>query len=262
MVSGLDAQWQRRRRSIVSFGPPILLFGILLVVWEIAVRSLQVPTIILPRPSLIVAALADGLNRGTYFNDIYVTTIETIIGFAAGAVIGVVIGVAVAEIRSVERFVYPYVVSFQAIPKLAIAPIIIIWLGFGLGSKIAVVALVSFFPITVTTVQGLRAASSAQIEMLRSFGASHWQIMRMVRLPTAMPFLFAGLDVAAVTAVLGAVVAEWLGADAGLGSLILRQTYQLDVAGMFAVLIILSVMGIAAHFGVRVFERRVVFWEQ
>jgi len=242
--------------------PPVALLAALIVVWELAVTWFEIPAIILPKPSEIASALINGMSRGTLPPDVATTLVEIVLGFFIGVAVGGLLGVAVAEVPIVERLVYPYVVALHSIPVLAIAPIIVIWLGLGLASKIAVVVLITFFPLTVNTVQGLRAVSASQVEMLRSFGASRGQVMRMARLPSALPYIFAGLDVAAINAVIGAVVAEWLGATGGLGSRILRLTFQLDVAGMFAVLVILALLGMLAHRLVRAIERRVVFWHQ
>lgn len=245
-----------------SGGELLLVFIAVLVVWEAAVHYFAVSSLLLPPPSRIAAALGQGIERGFIINDLRVTATEVVVGFGIGALVGIVLGALVAEVKAVERFLYPYVVAFQAVPKLAIAPLVVIWLGFGISSKIAVVAMIVFFPIVVNTAEGLRSASPERIEMLRSFGASRWQIFRMVKVPSSLPFVFAGLNVAALLAVLGAVVAEWVGASAGLGNLILRLTYQLDTASMFGVLVVLSLMGLGAHFLVRIAQRRVVFWTE
>lgn len=253
--------WLRSRRLGDVLGL-ILVFIIFVAIWEAAVRTLEISKILLPAPSGVAKALVRGLVRGDLIDNARVTVWESVAGFVIGALIGISIGAVVAEVRAVEKFIYPYVVAFQAIPKMAIAPLVIIWLGFGISSKIAVVATVVFFPIAVNTVEGLKSADPAQIEMLRSFGANRWKIFWMIRVPISLPFVMAGLDVAAVLAVLGSVVAEWVGAQAGLGNMILKLTYNLDVAGMFAVLIILSIMGVAAHLLVRLVQIRVVFWQR
>lgn len=235
-------------------------FVIFVGLWQGVVQLFHVSPIIIPAPSAVAVALVHGVVYGAFWADIQTTVLETIFGFFIGSAVGIAIGMIVAEVPPVERLIYPYVVAFQAIPKLAIAPIIVIWLGFGIASKIAVVATIVFFPVAANTIEGLKSADPARVEMLSAFGANKWQIFRMLRLRSALPFLFAGLDVGVLLAVLGAVVAEWVGAKSGLGNLILKLTYTLDMGSMFAVLVILSLMGVLAHLIVQFFQRRVIFW--
>lgn len=241
---------------------PALSLVIVLGTWEAAVHVFGLSPLLLPPPSAIGPALWDGLVAGRWWDDIWVTTIETVLGFAIGAVIGLILGGLISEVELFRHVVYPYVVAIQSVPKLAIAPLLVIWLGFGLSSKVALVALVVLFPVAVNTAEGLQSTSAGRMEMLRLFGASRWQVFRMARVPTALPFIFAGFDVAAVLAVLGAVVAEWVGAKSGLGNLVLNLTYNLNVSAMFAVLTVMAVMGVAAHLVVQFIQRRVVFWRE
>jgi NitT/TauT family transport system permease protein len=159
-----------------------------------------------------------------------------------------------------ERLIYPYVVAFQTLPKVAIAPIMVIWFGYGLTSKIIITATISFFPLLANTIVGLRSAPKDQIDMLKACTASDWQIFRMARLPQALPYIFVGLDVAAVLSVIGAIVGEFVGAKAGLGYLILQMNFNFNMAGVFAILIILSLIGVGLHLLVVAVQRRVLFW--
>ncbi len=159
-----------------------------------------------------------------------------------------------------EKILYPYVVAFQTLPKVAIAPIIVIWFGFGLTSKIIITATIAFFPLLANTIVGLRSAPLDQIELMVAFTATRWQTFRMVRFPQALPFIFVGLDVAAVLSVIGAIVGEFVGSEAGLGYLILQMNFNFDMPGVFAVLIILSLMGIGLHLLVVWVQGHVVFW--
>ena len=143
---------------------------------------------------------------------------------------------------------------------MAIAPIIVIWFGYGVSSKIVITATIAFFPLLANTIVGLRAAPAEQIELMIAFTASRWQVFRLARLPQALPYIFVGLDVAIVLSVIGAIVGEFVGAQAGLGYLILQKNFNMDMAGVFAILIVLSAMGIGLHLLVNVIQRRVVFW--
>jgi len=189
-----------------------------------------------------------------------VTLTEIIAGFAAGSMLGIVLGILIGQSDFLERTLYPYIVAFQTVPKVAIAPIIVIWFGYGLSSKIIITAMIAFFPVIANTVVGLHSAPSDQIEMSRAYTATRWQIFRMVRFPQALPFIFVGLDVAAVLSVIGAIVGEFVGSKAGLGNLILEANFQFNVAQMFAILVILGVFGVAMSMVVRLVQGRLLFW--
>ena len=143
---------------------------------------------------------------------------------------------------------------------MAIAPIIVIWFGYGVSSKIVITATIAFFPLLANTIMGLRATPHDQIEMLMSYTASRWQVFTMIRLKQALPYIFVGLDVAIVLSVIGAIVGEFVGAKAGLGYLILQRNFSMDMAGVFAILVVLSLMGVGLHAAVRAIQKRVVFW--
>jgi NitT/TauT family transport system permease protein len=159
-----------------------------------------------------------------------------------------------------ERTLYPYIVAFQTLPKVAIAPIIVIWFGYGVTSKIVITATIAFFPLLANTIVGLRAVPQEQVELMVAFTASRWQVFWKARIPQALPYIFVGLDVAIVLSVIGAIVGEFVGAQAGLGYLILQKNFNMDMSGVFAILIVLSVFGIGLHMLVNAVQRRVVFW--
>jgi NitT/TauT family transport system permease protein len=239
----------------------ILLFIVLVGGWELAVRVFNVPKIVLPAPSAVALAMWSGME-GDLLYHFGVTFYETIAGFVLGSLFGLVLGALIGQFPLLERTLYPYVVAFQTLPKVAIAPIVVIWFGYGVSSKIVITATIAFFPLLANTIVGLRAAPIEQIELMVAFTASRWQIFRMARLPHALPYIFVGLDVAVVLSVIGAIVGEFVGAQAGLGYLILQRNFNMDMAGVFAILIILCVMGIGLHLLVNVIQRRVVFWMQ
>ena len=239
-----------------------LLFIVLVGGWELAVRLLEVTPLLLPAPSAVAASLWEGIRNNTFTYHLGVTFYETMAGFVLGAGLGLILGAVIAQFPLVERTLYPYVVAFQTIPKVAIAPLFVIWFGYGMASKIVITATIAFFPVLANTVVGLRSVPSDQLELLTAFTASRWQVFRMARVPHALPFIFVGLDVAIVLSVIGAIVGEFVGAQAGLGYLILQRTFSMDTAGMFAILILLSTMGLGLHWLVHAIQRRVVFWAE
>jgi NitT/TauT family transport system permease protein len=238
----------------------VIFFGSL-ITWEGVVRLLQVPSFILPPPSQVILALWRGFASGLYTQHLYHTLLETMLGFIAGSALGLVLGTAVAMSRHVEFFFYPYIVMFQALPKVALAPLIVVWFGLGLTSKVINAALVAFFPLLVNTMVGLRSADEERVSLMRSLAATDRQIFWMLRLPNALPFVMAGLDVAMIFALIGAIVAEFVGAQAGLGMLIQSMNFNMDVSGQFSVLLILSVVGLILNRGILLIRKRVLFWD-
>ncbi len=230
--------------------------------WEWYVTSAKVSELILPAPSRIVAALAGGLASGIYVKALWVTLQEILLGFVVSASAAFVLGTLISQIRWFEAMIYPYVVALQTLPKIAIAPLILVWAGLGLESKIIIAALVSFFPMLVNTIVGLKATSADKIELMRALTASRTKIFFLVRLPEALPYIFAGLNIGIVLAVLGAIVGEFVGAKAGLGYLIIQMNYTMDVAGVFAVLVILGMMGVTLNLLVSWLRWRVIFWQR
>jgi NitT/TauT family transport system permease protein len=240
----------------------VVLIAVFLGVWEIVVRAFDIPAFILPPPSNVFVALYRGFASALYIGHIGVTLAETFMGFALGTALAFSIGVAVAMSRRVEYFLYPFIVMFQAMPKVALAPLVIIWFGLGITSKVVAAALVAFFPLMVNTITGLRAADSDRVNLMRSLSASRWQIFWMLQLPTALPFIFAGLEIAMIFALIGSIVGEFVGATAGLGMLIQSMNFTMDVAGQFSILLILSALGLLLNGVVVMVRRRVLFWDQ
>ncbi|MBD9375424.1 ABC transporter permease [Rhizobium sp. ARZ01] len=255
--SGAIAAAIKRRPEV---GLSLLLLVVFLGGWEVIVRLFAIPAIVVPAPTAIAQALWINLNTSRFYYHIGVTLWEILAGFAIGATVGLIIGVSIGQSKLLEKTVYPYVVAFQTVPKVAIAPMIVIWFGYGISSKIVITALIAFFPVVVNCIVGMNAAPPQQIDMLRSFTASRWQIFRMVKLQTALPYIFAGLDVAVVLAVIGAIVGEFIGAQAGLGYLLLQRNFSMDTAGSFAILIVLSLIGVGLHQVMSLLRQRVVFW--
>ncbi|WP_299810844.1 ABC transporter permease [Tardiphaga sp.] len=255
--------WLRTVRS-TRFHSVILLI-VLLLFWQYGVGLLKIPKFILPPFSDVVQALYKGLavsplaRDGFWFHS-FVTLTEVLGGFFIGSAIGLVLGMIISESQYIDDLVRPYIAAFQSLPKVAIAPIIVMWMGYGMESKIAIVVMLTFFPVLVTSIAGFKAIETDRIDLLRSLSATRWQIFRKVKFPSALPYIFAGLDVAAAFAVVGAIVGEFVGAQSGLGVMILQMDAQLDTGGSFAVFLILASMGVLLTAALRATRRRLLSW--
>ncbi|HET7848995.1 MAG TPA: ABC transporter permease [Pseudolabrys sp.] len=243
-----------RRLLVVAFG--ILIFA----AWEIGCRVYHVSDLLLPPPSRIVGALIAGFHNGLFTTALKATLLEVLLGFAVAAAAAFACGMFISQLRIVEVVLYPYIVALQTLPKIAIAPFILIWIGFGIESKIVIAAMVAFFPMLVNNIVGLKSAPPEKIELMRSLSASRTKIFWYIQLPEALPYVFAGLNIGIVMSVLGAIVGEFIGAKAGLGYLLLQMNYNMDVTGMFAVLVILGLMGIILNAAMQFIRRKIVFW--
>lgn len=255
----------RRRRDVRDHPEWILVPGVFVAVvllWEYLVPALGVDEYVLPRPSQIAEALGTQLSDAMFWTHVKVTMMESLFGFVLGVCAALVLGTAISQVRLVEKTLMPYIVAFQTVPKVALAPLFVVWFGFDMTSKVVMAAVISFFPVLVNVVEGLRSADADRVQMMTVFGASKFDVFRKVRLPSALPFIFAGLDIGIVFAILGAVVGEFIGAKEGLGYLLLQTNYNFDIAGMFAVLVVLSVLGLIAHFIIRLAQKRFAFWAE
>jgi NitT/TauT family transport system permease protein len=252
-----------RARPELVLAPLLLL--VILAAWEFGVPFFGVPNYVLPTPSAILFALWQGLDaglfeRGGYWLHTGVTLAEVLLGFFIGSGVGLILGTIISQFRVLEATLRVYLVAIQSLPKIALAPIIVLWFGFGLTSKVVIICLLTFFPLLVTSMAGFKACDGERLELMRALGARPWQIFWKVRLPSALPYIFAGLDMAAVFSVVGAVVGEFVGAQRGLGTLILSMNAQMDTAGTFSVFIVLALLGVILHKSLRMIERRVLFW--
>jgi NitT/TauT family transport system permease protein len=244
-----------------NFALRLLFIAALIALWEGVVRVFEIPAFLLPPPSAVGMALYRGTSSGLYLEHIGVTLSETAMGFVVGSLGGLLLGTCVALSRRFDYFVYPIIVMFQAMPKVALAPLIIVWFGLGITSKVVNAALVCFFPLMINTIVGLRSADEDRISLMRSLAASPLQIFAMLRVPNAMPYIFAGLEIAMIFALIGAIVGEFVGAQAGLGMLIQSMNFTMDVAGQFSILLILSVIGLVLNASIGLIRKRVLFWD-
>lgn len=233
---------------------------LLVVVWELAAMYTDVPEYILPAPTAIVGRLFQ--SWGVLGNATWVTTTEILIGFGVGVALGIALAIPIAYSDLVRNTLYPLIVASQAVPKIAVAPLLVLWLGFDLTPKVVVTALMVFFPVTVTAAEGLSSVDPNLLDLLRSVNASRAQIFFRIRFPHALPQIFAGLKIGITLAVVGAVVGEWVGADSGLGYLLVYANTLLDSTLLFAALLLLIALGVVLFLVVGVLERVLLPWHR
>ena len=260
-AAGADAGWGvvgRLMRRLAGLRYILASFVVLFVVWEIGVRVFKVPTYLLPPPTLVWEEFADRWLH--VLNHTWVTAEEIVVGYLVAVLVSIPIAIAIAYSRTVERTAYPLIVFLQIVPKIAIAPLFIIWFGFGFTPKLLLVFLLSFFPIVVAAIAGFKSIDEETMELARSTGAGPWMTFRKIRLPHAMPSIFTGLKVAAALSSTAAVVAEFVASDKGLGYLLLQYNGDLQTPMVFATIIVLSIVGLIVYYAVELIERLVIPW--
>ena len=245
--------------AIVVYLPAIILIAALVAFWELF-------NVIFDQPDYILPPLHDVIHTAyihaadQFLPNAWVTFQEVVIGYCVAVICGLILGVGISESATIRRALLPLVISSQAIPILAIAPVLIIWFGFVMTPKIIIVVLISFFPIVITTVTGLQSVSRDMLYLLDSLTASRWQVLFRVKFPAALPYIFAGLKNSAVISVIGAFVGEYVGAIEGLAPVMIlaNSAFQTDV--VFAAILYLSLMGIFMYVAIAIIERRMIRW--
>ena len=243
---------------------PVLLVAALVGAWQVAASSgvlasaLGLEDFLVPSPAEIATSLWE--NRSLLAENAWLTLREIALGFGCAVLVGVAFAVAMHLSATLRLAAYPLVIASQTIPIIVVSPILVIWLGFGIGPKLAIVALVCFFPITVATLDGLRSTDPEAIKMMRTLDASRWATFRRLEAPNALPQFFSGMRIAVAIAPIGAVFAEWSGSSSGLGHLILLDNAQLETSRMFAAVVVLSAIAIALFGLIALAERRIVTW--
>ena len=255
MKSPGDSRLRRIARVVL---PPLIFAIVVLTLWQLYAVFGDIKESSLPKPTQVAQALWE--NREMLIENAWVTIKEILLGFTLAIIIGVSMALLIRSSKTAERAVYPWLVVSQMVPIPAIAPILVIWTGFDMRPKVLVIALVSFFPIAVNMIDGLRAADPELLNLLKTLKANAWQRFRKAQLPASLPFLFSGLKVAAAFSVIGAVFAEWVGASEGLGYLVLVLNNQTATTDMFAVIVSLSMIGIGLFLIVSIVERLLLPW--
>jgi NitT/TauT family transport system permease protein len=262
-ITGFDeedraAEATQRRYRLGSVLVAVLIFGL----WELLPRLGLVPEIILPPISATIYALYTLVITDFFMGHFLVTLNEIFWGFVIGTLIGLAVGISLGLWGGAKRVFYPFVVAFQAVPKIVLAPLLISWFGYGQTSKIAMAVVISFFPVLINTMVGLESVPQDMVRLMRSLRASRRQIFTKVELPSAAPLMFAGVKTALTFALIGAIVGEFVGAARGLGFLLYTYNFQLRIDRVFAVIIILSTIGGVLYFLVEWLDKRLIYWRQ
>jgi NitT/TauT family transport system permease protein len=242
---------RRRREAVVLNGARAAVFVVAILGWYLAAQATS--ALILPGPLPVATQIVR--SWPVIQKNLWVTLVEIVVGFAVGSAIGIVTGTLIAHSRRLDGILRPYIATSQAIPKAALAPLFVLWLGFGLWPKVTIAAMISFFPLLENTIVGLRRVDPDAIKLFASLGATSWQIFTRLRLPTGLPYILTGLRVGVVFATVGAVIAEFVTANQGLGALIMIAQGNFDTRLMFAVIIVLTLLGVALYEIVHLFER-------
>jgi|TARA_B100001750_G_scaffold240545_1_gene250510 NitT/TauT family transport system permease protein len=248
----------KTKQAMQWIGPPIIIFTLLFAVWEISVRLSGVADYLLPSPSRIIMEIIS--NSSDYALNTLVTVGEAIGGFVLGSIVAIIGAIAMYQSRFLERGLLPVAILVKVTPIIAIAPLFVIWFGFGFIPKILIAAIITFFPVLVNCLAGMRSTSSDVTDLLKSLDASKSEIMIKASIPNSYPYLLASFKIAIPLAVIGAVVAEWFSGDKGLGSMIIRANNNLDMPQLFGAVFILAFIGILLTSLVWYIEKRVLFW--
>jgi len=238
---------------------PLIVFAGLLLVWAALVRGLAIPRFILPSPELVLVAWWDNFGHLLYHAQF--TALEIVAGLAFGAGLGTGTALTMAYFGGARRWLLPVLVASQAVPVFALAPILVLWLGYGMASKIAMAMLIIYFPVTAAFFDGLRRTDPAWLDLARVMGGSRWAVLTAIRIPSALPALASGLRVAAAVAPIGAVVGEWVGSSVGLGHLMLHSNARVQIPLMFAALFTLILLALAVYYAVDAAMRRLLSWQ-
>lgn len=241
------------RRSI----PLVIILGLILL-WEVASRAFQIPEYLLPSPSVILETLVT--RRGMFIHHLIPTVLESVAGFILGNGIAILLAIVFLYVEWLERALMPLAITLRSIPLVALAPLLVLLMGNGYEPRIVIVAIIAFFPTLVNMVVGLSSVDESTLELFHSLSATEWQIFTKVRIPSSLPYLFAALKVAATSAVLGAIIAEWIGSNEGLGYLIIVSTYQFRAAELYATMVLSSVAAIVFYLINELAERLLVDW--
>lgn len=257
--AGRSALWALRRLGVI-----IIYVAVALLAWQGLVTVFRIDPIVLPGPIPVLEALWSQVQSPVVWSATWVTFQEAIIGFAVGAATGILLAVVLAESDTLYRLLNPYIVAFQAVPKVALTPLFIVWFGFGIWSKVVLIAAFVFFPVMVNMYSGLRSTTDEEEELMRVSHASRWQRLRHLRLYKSLPFLFAAFEASFVLCLTGAVFAELLGSgtSVGLGTMLQMYTARLDVAGMFGVITLLALFGVVLDVIVKLAARFYLRWDR
>ncbi|MFD1506940.1 ABC transporter permease [Georgenia yuyongxinii] len=252
----------RRRRLRTSVAAPIITIVALLALWQVASTAELVNPLVMPAPTEVATALVDLADEAFFWGAVRVTMWQAVAGFAIGASAGIVLGTLISLIPLVRSAIYPLAVLFQTTPQVALAPLFFVWFGFGLTPRVLFAATTCFFPVLVSVIVGLSTAPADARTLMRSLGASRWQLFRKLQWPFALPVVFGGIRTAVPLALIGSIVGEFVGGNEGMGVLITTFNMQLQMANAFAVISTLGIVGLAVYRFVEFLDKKIVFWQR
>lgn len=249
------------RRILPWLATPLILAAFV-ALWDVFVRANGISELVLPRPGTVLDSLLETVRKPSTWEHVRITATETVGGFLIALGFGLAIGVLLGKVAWMERGLRPLIVASQVVPKVALVPLFVIWFGFGMTSKVIMAAMLAFFPIMLNVQLGVRSVEAGQRDVMRSLNASRWQTFQHLELKSTMPYVFAGMEVGIVFAIIGTIVGEYLGGSEGLGYLVVRTLNDLDAPALFAVIILLSALGLLLYFVVNTLKRFVIPWHE
>jgi len=256
----------RRRRIRLGRALPwvstAITLVLMIIIWKLVIAVFDVSPFVLPQPEDVIGGMGDLINSDGFWTDVRTTLTETLVGFGIALVLGIVGGTVLGRVVWLEQALRPVIVASQVVPKVALIPLFIIWFGFGITSKIIIVALLAFFPILLNVILGVRSVDTGHRDVMRSLNASRWQTFRRMEYPSTLPYVLAGMEVGIVFAVVGAVVGEYLGGDQGLGYRIVTSLNNLEAETLFAVIVVLTLFGFLLYLAVVGLKRLLIPWHE
>lgn len=251
----------RYRRILPWVSAPILLL-LFLGLWQVAISTTSISPTTLPAPRDVGKEIVRLLSTGELNADLVVTLTETVIGFVIAVVAGILVGTVLGRVQWLEVAMRPALVFFQVVPKVALIPLFVIWFGFGIGSKIVIAAILAFFPLMLNVLLGVRSVDRGHRDLMRSLRANKWETFRRLELPSTLPYVFTGMEVGVIFAIIGAIVGEYLGGNEGLGFQVVTSLNALDAPRLYAVIIVLAALGCLLYFAITGLKRLVIPWHE
>jgi NitT/TauT family transport system permease protein len=260
--TSVEVRERRRARmtKLIPWVSTLLSIVLLVIIWKLVIAIFDVSPFVLPQPEDVLKGVKELVNSDGFWTDVRVTLTETLVGFLIALALGIILGTILGRVVWLEQAARPVIVASQVVPKVALIPLFIIWFGFGMTSKIIIVALLAFFPILLNVILGVRSVDSGHRDVMRSLNASRWETFRRLEYPSTLPYILAGMEVGIVFAVVGAIVGEYLGGDQGLGYRIVTSLNNLQAETLFAVILVLTLFGFLLYLAVIALKRFLIPW--
>lgn len=242
----------------IKYLPAFLLFFMTFIIWEFVVIWFNIPNFVLPKPTIIISRII--IEKSMLFSNLKVTVIAATGGFLIGSIVAFMLAVSFLYSKTIEQSVYPWAIIIKGIPIVAIAPLLTIWLGYGIAPKITIAAIISFFPLLVNASLGLQSIEYQAMDLLQLLGATKWEIFLKLRLPNSLPYLFSSFKISITMAIVGAIVAEFTGSEEGIGNVIIQASYRLDAVLLFAAIFVSSLTSICMFYFIVLLEKICIYW--